>query len=290
MRRTRNGTSARSIVLAASACLYGCGASDVELVSQDATPPTIETELEALKTSLAASGVPAPSLATQRIFDGGTVYRFDVDAENAVPTWEKVRSITDTIGFYPIVCQDESGTLLELEEFNTTAPSEVIRNASKLDATKWFGDRTAGDSDYYGSVERGEWQDSLPQEGWTVPFDLLDGTPHDNVWIALVPTTSPPEALAWLTYGDWNECPAAAVHVAVHRLWYETFGAEVVCVSGGTVEMRVARPPTDREGALALAQEQFVYSGGDLVFQGYETISALASALESARYWYFWWD
>ena len=87
-----------------------------------------------------------------------------------------------------------------------------------------------------------------------------------------------------------NECPAPEEHVAVHRYWFETYGAEIVLLSDDIVEMRVARPPTTRQAAEALAYEQFVYSGGDLVFQGTQTLLALASTLLAGRYWYFWWD
>ena len=105
-----------------------------------------------------------------------------------------------------------------------------------------------------------------------------------------MPTPRPWEVLAYLHYGGWNECPGPAAQVAVQRGWYERYGAELVCVSGDTVELRVARPPTTRDAALALAREQFLYSGGDLVFQGYETLRGLAGSLVGAETWYFWWD
>ena len=76
----------------------------------------------------------------------------------------------------------------------------------------------------------------------------------------------------------------------MHRSWYERFGAEVVAVSGDTVEMRVTRPAGGEEACRALAREQFLYSGGDLVFQGAETLGTLASLLNGSGYWFFWWD
>lgn len=80
------------------------------------------------------------------------------------------------------------------------------------------------------------------------------------------------------------------MHVAVQRAWYEDFGAEVVCVSGSTVEMRVLQPPSDREAASKLAYDQFVYTGGDLVDQAFGTLNNLTSVLIDAPVWYFWWD
>jgi hypothetical protein len=60
-------------------------------------------------------------------------------------------------------------------------------------------------------------------------------------------------------------------------------------MSGDQVEFAVARPPQDREGALALAHEQFVYFT-DNVAQGTQRIEALAAALLGAHVWHFWWD
>jgi hypothetical protein len=53
--------------------------------------------------------------------------------------------------------------------------------------------------------------------------------------------------------------------------------------------MRVANPPTTKEDALKLAEEQFVYCE-DIVTQGTETIENLAAGLINAKKWYFWWD
>jgi hypothetical protein len=59
----------------------------------------------------------------------------------------------------------------------------------------------------------------------------------------------------------------------------------------GRLEVRVARPPTDRVGALALAWEHFVYCP-DRVYQGTRTgtLDELAAELLNAPVRYFWWD
>ncbi|MEM1450375.1 MAG: DUF4253 domain-containing protein [Planctomycetota bacterium] len=239
---------------------------------------------------LAAGGVETGELTVHDSGPDGTVYRFDVDAEAAIATWERVRALTKRTGFYPVVCRDENAMLSSLLEFAEGTVGETIAAADRVDPAAWTAARVAAAPGYYGGVELGAVREVARSDGWTVPYDILTGEPAEDVWIALVPTTKPWEALAYLRYGNWNECPAAEVHVAVHRAWHEAYGAEVVCATGDTVEMRVARPPSDREAAAKLARDQFVYSGGDLVFQGYETLNDLTSALIDAPVWFFWWD
>jgi len=119
-------------------------------------------------------------------------------------------------------------------------------------------------------------------------LDILSGKPIDEVFIALLKLTASWEAFAYL---HWNtsQVPDPAVHCAMHRYWGEKYGAEVVSVTGSTVQCEVARPPRDRAASLELAREQFVYCT-DIVAQGTQTIAALAAGLLNSKYWYFWWD
>jgi hypothetical protein len=71
--------------------------------------------------------------------------------------------------------------------------------------------------------------------------------------------------------------------------WLEAFGAELVGMNGDTVEMFAKRPPSTRQEALELAEEQFLYCE-DIVTQGTQTIEALAAGLCGSNIWYFWWD
>lgn len=61
--------------------------------------------------------------------------------------------------------------------------------------------------------------------------------------------------------------------------------------TGQVTEFRVTSPPRDRDTALALAWEHFVFCP-DRVHQGTdeETLEALAAELLDAPVWYFWWD
>jgi hypothetical protein len=253
-------------------------------------PAAMTQQQDVVRRALVDAGVDIPEFRVQHAAPDGTVLRFDVEARQAIDIWERVRPVVEMLGYYPVVCHDEHGNLVEQPVMNEGLPSDVMSVAAKADASSWFQEREAGAPDYYGNVDQGEWQDREPQSNFTVPFDVSTGEPVDGVWIALVPTTAPWEVLAYLDYGDWNECPAPAEHVAVQKHWHERYGAEIVCASGDVVEMRVTRPPTSQAAAMELAREQFLYSGGDLVFQGVETMSALGAALVGSSVWYFWWD
>ena len=53
--------------------------------------------------------------------------------------------------------------------------------------------------------------------------------------------------------------------------------------------MLIKNPPTDRETAFKLAQEQYIYCS-DIVEQGMQTLNNLAARLLNGKTWYFWWD
>jgi len=73
------------------------------------------------------------------------------------------------------------------------------------------------------------------------------------------------------------------------KKWQNEYSAKVACVTGDVIEFTVENPPTTKEQALQLAEEQFIYCS-DIVFQGVETIENLASTLLNSKVWYFWRD
>ncbi len=94
---------------------------------------------------------------------------------------------------------------------------------------------------------------------------------------------------AFLKFGNWNDCPAPETHCAIHRHWFEKYGAEIIGLSSDVIECRVAKPPIDKNEAMELAMQQFAYCY-DIVEQGTETIANLAGSLVNSNNWYFWWD
>ena len=133
---------------------------------------------------------------------------------------------------------------------------------------------------------RGEWPDEISQDdGPWLTMDLLTGNHRDTVIVLGIETERPSDIAAHLQFGDWNACPPPHVHVALARRWGERFGAIPICNSSDTVEFTVARPIEDRETALMVAQEHYLYCS-----EGADTIDELAASLIGAKVWSFWWD
>jgi hypothetical protein len=135
---------------------------------------------------------------------------------------------------------------------------------------------------------RGDWPASPePSIGLSVVRNL--GQPLSKVFIGVAPTDDWTTIPAYLRWGNWNDCPAVECHVAAMRTWRDRYGAELIGVSSDTLNVRVAAKPATREEALALARDQYIYCS-DIVDQGADTYSTLATYLMANDWWYFWWD
>ena len=193
-------------------------------------------------------------------------------------------------GFSPVILgdADELARVAENMSFNKTSTEEILAAAEKISAHDWFRAKAA------------EFQDDEPDdenigteptgsERLTVPFHVLTGKPHAEIFIARIPTVHSRQIPAYLNAGGWNECSEAEAQVAISRHWHQTYGAELACLSGDIAEYLVSHPPSDKSSADLLAREQYLYCA-DIVWQGVGTISNLSKTLLNCPYWYFWWD
>ena len=73
------------------------------------------------------------------------------------------------------------------------------------------------------------------------------------------------------------------------QYWDEKYGISLAGITADVIELEVQNPPTTKQQALQLAKEQFIYCP-DIVYQGTQTIAALAAALLNGKVWFFWWD
>jgi hypothetical protein len=136
----------------------------------------------------------------------------------------------------------------------------------------------------------GEWPEEIPGDpGLSVTYDWRAARPFPTVSIILVPTDDWTTVAAHLQWGGWNDCPPPEYHVAALRSWRDRFGAELVGLSFDVMNLRVARRPQGRPAALDLAREHYLFCN-DVVDQGVGTLNALAAALATNAWWYFWWD
>ena len=77
--------------------------------------------------------------------------------------------------------------------------------------------------------------------------------------------------------------------MSVLRELHDRFGADLVRISGDTMNVRVKADLKYRRQALTLSHDLYGYCP-DIVDQGVCSITALAAGLMASDWWYFWWD
>ena len=161
--------------------------------------------------------------------------------------------------------------------------AEILANAEVFDVEKWLAEKAP--------KSKVTWPKKPVSQNNTFlsMYDLSTRQLKPEINIILVEAAKPWEVFATLGYGDWNDCPAPHIHVAVHKYWAKKFKSCIVTLSSDVVECFVLEPTSEKGDTSALAREQYTYCY-DIVEQGAGTIGKLASALLGAKYWYFWWD
>lgn len=202
----------------------------------------------------------------------------------------KYQSLKNNAEFIPVILgdADDLAAHTEASAYQNESFAQLLQHAQTEDPLAWFEKRQAQDPQYY-DLTVGKWQDLSPATSLSVHLDLLTGEPKAEVYIALVPVAESWMIPAFLKIGGWNDCPTAAEHSAVFRYWQQHYGATVAGITMDVIELEVKNPPTTPEQALVLAQQQFIYCP-DIVYQGTQTIAALAASLLNGRVWFFWWD
>lgn len=248
-----------------------------------------------LEEILARNGFDASDLY-QVMEEPSNLVLVDVPGAEALAAWLKLRDLAPETGRWPVIVGDMDEVNLVFEPLRGDFdPAETIRLGLQVDPARWLEEQRESDPDLYTplreepAVRERVFQETASRQEVVLHLDVATGEACERVGIVLVPALRNWEAPAWLNYGGWNECPAPEVHVALLRRWHERYGAEVLSIGPETIELAVPRPVTDRDEALALADEHFLYCY-DIVIQGTETLDRLAAHLLDATVWYFWWD
>lgn len=210
-----------------------------------------------------------------------------VDGKHAIQKYQELKAAAEAI---PVILgdKDEIESSMESMSYIEASFAQLLQKAETIDAAQWFIKRKAQDPEYYDTTP-GEWEDFEPADDITVHLDILSGEPKPEVYIALVPVVKSWMIPAFLKTGSWNDCPNPEEHAAIFKYWDEKYGISVVGITTDVIELEVRNPPTTKEQALQLAEEQFIYCP-DIVYQGTQTIAALASTLMNGKIWFFWWD
>ncbi|MFN8630651.1 MAG: DUF4253 domain-containing protein [Chloroflexota bacterium] len=108
--------------------------------------------------------------------------------------------------------------------------------------------------------------------------------------IGLVAVERPADTVREVGWQGWANYGFSSTDMAVvYRSWEERFGAVLIGLEFDVLQFGVARPPRTLEAASAIANECFA-TCPDIVWQGLETMSALAADLVNRGVWWFWWD
>lgn len=208
----------------------------------------------------------------------------ETSGEDALATWEKLKNAGRGT---PVVLG--SGIENYLPTAAQRAQLPPVQDILAVAATIKFPDdflrfrrdemnlpTGAADEEYEPPL--GEWPTETGEStGLSVLYDYATGL-RSRVQIALIPTDDPAAIPAYLHWGDWNDCPSPAYHVAALRAWRAQYGAELVGIDGDTMNLRVSRKPVTREEALNLARVQYAYCN-DIIDQGVGSYRALAAEL-----------
>jgi Domain of unknown function (DUF4253) len=208
----------------------------------------------------------------------------EVPSNEALATLDHYYKEYSSTGQFPFLIgdSDDLKQLQEAIEQPRDGGAEVIARATEFSVQEWFASQDAKKPK---SVAKGV----PPQSGWVTLTNLVTGEPKPRVHLGLLEVDRPAHIFAKLGFGDWNDCPAPHVHVALHSYWHEKFGSLPFALSSDIVECFVPKPPASADDVLTLASEQYAYCY-DIVEQGFGSKSKLAASLIGANVWYFWWD
>jgi hypothetical protein len=255
-------------------------------------------EREALEQAIRAIGSEPEKLILLFNTDRGAVLSFSVEAKHALGAWAALREKVEETGYWPVIVDSEfCEERTEVEE--DMQLGEDFADLEVFEVSAWFdkiGAELRAEALEYVSEERldaetgcpiGEWPEN-PQPGNSLL--IIEMAPIlSNLALVLVPTMQSWEVPIYLSFGGWNECPLPGELAGLLRYWYEAWGAEPVAMSFDSLELRVARPPKEREAAFSLAQEQYL-ACQDIVGQGTYSLNALAAGLLDGGTWFLWWD
>jgi hypothetical protein len=227
---------------------------------------------------------------------GVEITGFRSAGDAALRRWERLRQAYPECGLWPLVMEADTPDYLA-EPYAYATVAESLARAHTLDGAEVLaedGERELRGypADYAATIRAelagaGVWPDEPERPGFGLPSSW--GRPEE-VMVVLVPVAAPWLVPVTLHYGGWNKYPAPAEHAAIMRYWHQRYGAEPVVWTGTTLQYAVARPPTVRSDALALAWEYRLYNDGEYDLYRADCLTDLAAGLLDAPVWRMWWD
>ena len=215
-------------------------------------------------------------------------------------TWEALRARHPRTGLWPVVLGGDLAAIDQLTwRVDILAADRLgiallddVRPAPEL-FMQWMGD--PAEDDYLNDVPRHlakleADQDHIRSRLAARPdAAAVRAIADEQIQIGLVPAVAGwevPALLAWA--GAERDDLTGADHLSVLHHWHETYGADLVSLGLETMELLVARPPTDARDAFELAVQQYAYCPA-LMDNLAPAMGALAATL-LGRHWYFDWS
>jgi hypothetical protein len=243
---------------------------------------------------LAGSGVDVPPLESLDLVDGVTAAGFGSSWREALDWWRRLNAAADRTGCRPVLIPsaDEVKPIVE-----QGTPAERLAAVDELDPRAVVSPR--GSWAELDSEAQAEYLDRWPAEA--VEGAAEDGAAEERmveerprrtteVIVALLVAEHAWQIPTMLSFGDWNTCPAPAVHGVVLRHWYQRYGAELVGLTHDGMELALDRPPRTRNDAMALAYDYATYCLDGMGLYDADDLPDLAACLIDADVLRLWWD
>lgn len=226
--------------------------------------------------------------------DGREVQSVQVDPARAVLTWQALCAAHDRTGLWPFLADPPAKhPRPEVWEHLLNDARTDERPPHDPDLFAALLAKTIGPDDDRDDEDRDELREALRCKQLVLHTRPANRTPwaQKTRQIGLCPADvggwEIPELIGW--EGALNYAVFGAEHAAVLKTWHDRYGAELMALTFDTIELRVPNPPTDPREVASVALEQVAYCP-DAVFQGAESITALAEQQVYSDTWSFWWD
>lgn len=238
----------------------------------------------------------ASSTVRGTLRDGREVRSIRVEPAQAVLTWQALRAAHDRTGLWPFLAdppaKDPRPEVWEHLHSDVRTDGRLPNDPDDLFAALLAktigpddGDLDDEDRENLRGALRCEQVVLCPRPANRAPWA------GKTQQIGLCPADSGgweiPESIGW--EGALNYAISGAEHSAVLKAWHDRHGAVLMALTFDTIELRVPNPPTDPDEVAAVALEQVAYCP-DAVFQGAESLTALAEQQVYSDTWSLWWD
>jgi Domain of unknown function (DUF4253) len=212
------------------------------------------------------------------------IYLLRVPVTHVLAQWEELRTLTAETGYWPVIGWDRFKSPPKEDD----SVQDILEEGLHVDIQKWL-EQEGSSANIDKEKEALHANDPYSPFVFRLHLRRFSFTLPLLAPTALIPTSDSWEVPAYLPVqaNEWD--PPLAVHVAMMKYWNERWGAELVAMVPGIVEMRVLQPPKSLDEALALAMEQYIYCP-DLTDQQVGSIQRLAKILINGHVWQFWWD